>query len=155
MALSDQIKVPAQVKGAVGGGAADIPNLLKCEALVTPSQSLASGGWRTVAYDTPTSNTLGLTYATGVWTATVAQWHSVYAELYSLTSSGVYLAIFVNGLQVRVKSQLNVNVYVTISVPVYLGVGDTMEIRAFPSATFTPDTSQINFRRLVIVGVGR
>lgn len=127
MALSDQIKVPAQVKGAVGGGssgsgapagtgfvrvtdgeydtpaalsAADIPAVPVLRAKKTASQPCGSGAFTRLTFDSPARNDGAFTVGgTGnvAFTSTVAGWCQIDMTIYGVSGLTGLLLAYKDG----------------------------------------------------------
>lgn len=133
----------------------DMPTSPYLEATKASGQTL-SGSYNTMTWNTAGHNDC-FTVASNVFTATVAGWYQVFCNLYANTSTSTSIAIYVNGAiypggQGQYAPASSVP---NLSCPVYLGVGDTLTLKADAASGYTIDASNAGLRDLRVVWRGK
>lgn len=111
----------------------DLPGILHMAAYAT-GQTIPNTNIDAILYNSPSANTVGLTYSAGTWTATIAGWYRFELNLSSSTSVFCSLLGYKNGTAFDESSPANANLCPRVALRhVYLGIGDTFQARAYPA----------------------
>lgn len=153
MALSDQIKVPAQVKGAVGGGGGSFGGML-FEATKKSGQTTSAAGTARLTWDAASRNDGHLTVSgTDNVTMTAVQ-TGVYAVTYTFFGTGNSgVIVYKNGSVFAIGLLQDAGSYPNISCLVPLAAGDTIEIYLYTASALTIDVSLAQARVLRIARI--